>query len=170
MEKSILTKMLVGILTPLIVMLVSAAVIISVNVGSSTKGLTKADLSAQSAAASYQVSEFFTQYNSVVTQMALNHEIIELLGNVKSGETASASDSYGAVSATLDNILADDPDNITLVWLVDLDSKESIRSGGVIKGMPDYDITARSWYAELMEKKECLLRIPMRTVPSALWS
>lgn len=159
-EKSILSKMVIGILAPLIVMLIIAAVIISINVGATTKQLTRDELTASSEAASYQVSEFFTQYNSVVTQMAMNQEVVTLLDEVMAGETAKEADNYFSVSATLDNILSNDPDNITLVWLVDLDSGESIRSGGVIKGMPDYDITTRSWYTELMEKKKLFITEP----------
>lgn len=159
-KKSILTKMLFGILVPLIAVLVIAAGIILVNVKNATEQLTENDLLAKSESAAFQISEFFTKYNEVVTQMSLNQQIIEMMEEIKKGGTATDSDLYDSVADTLDHILENDGGNITLVWLVDLDSGESIRSGRAIRGMPDYDITERSWYTELMEKQSLFITEP----------
>lgn len=159
-KKSILTKTLIFILLPVLCVFVIATVLIIIEVKKSTLDIIQEELTAKSETAAYQVSEFFTKYSEAVIQMSANDEILNLIQEVDSAGEAKNSARYESVSNTLNHTLGYDDSNLTLVWLVDLDSKDTIRSGNVIKGLPDYDMTTRSWYKELMEKQTLIVTEP----------
>ncbi len=159
-KKGMLSKALRGILLPIILLLFGAGIVIILFVKSTTTNLMLDEMSSKSEAVAYGTSEFFTRYLELVKQMGTNEEIKKMFLESGSGDTAVNLPYYDSIAKTLDNILATDSENIPLVWLVDLDSGESIRSGGVRKGLPDYDITTRSWYTELMEKKSLFITEP----------
>lgn len=156
---SIVFKIILGIILPAALIFVGAGWLILNKVSDSVLELSFDEMAAQSSAASYQVSEFFTSYIGVVEQMATNYQIERLMGEVTKGSDARSAASYGDVAKTLDQILAYDS-NLSLVWLVDLDSGDTIRSKDVVRGLPDYDITQRGWYHQLMEHKSLFLTAP----------
>lgn len=158
-KKSILAKMLMGIILPILLVFILASILILERMEHSLTEVTTNELEAKSESAAFQVSEFFTKYSEVVNQMGTNYQIEKLFHELSSAGEAKNAFSYSDVVRTMDQILNSDS-NISLVWAADINSGESIRSGGVVKGLPDYDITTRSWYAEVMEKNDSIITDP----------
>ncbi len=157
-RKCILFKIFIGIFLPLIIVLILASQMVLNKVEESIIKITKNQLVAQSEEVSAKVNDFFTKYIEVVNQMSNNYQVEKFFTDLTlSGETKN-NPLYPDTSKTFDYI-QEDP-NISLVWTADLDSGESIRSGGVVKGLPDYDMTARSWYKEIMASKSMTITAP----------
>ena len=59
-------------------------------------------------------------------------------------------------------ISSDSDDIISLAWTVDLDSKDSVRSSGITRGLTidEYDVTTRDWYIEAMEAQDFIITEP----------
>lgn len=159
-KKSILKKTLLGTLLPIVLVFTIAGALILATVKNSSTQITTRELSAKSEAAAYQVSEFFTRYTELVKQISTSAQLEAYLKELAPGTSAASLSSHQHISQTLDNIQATDPDNITLVWLADLDTGDNIRSGGVVTGMPDFDITTRSWYEPLVNDKVLFITDP----------
>lgn len=159
-KKSILTKLLIGILVPAILIFAFSALSILSKVRRDITTVTEGELMAHSQAAANQVSDFFTKYTELVRQIGCNEAVALLLESSTEPGDSQQAPTYELASKSLDNILASD-DNISLVWTADFDSGDSVRSGGVIRGKnTDYDITERSWYQQTMEHKELFITEP----------
>ena len=159
-QQSILKKTLIRILGSAAVLLLITGVIIVIISRSTISNLWEKEIIATTQAVSNNVNEFFTKYFEIVTQMETHVEILTLFNNLGEGDKAEDSPYYPPVAESLDLIRDTDPANIPLVWMNDLASGESIRSGGRIRSLPDYDFTTRSWAIELAEKKRMIITEP----------
>lgn len=159
-KKSILKKTLLGTLIPIVLVFAAAGALILTTVKNSSTQITTRELTAKSEAAAFQVSEFFTRYTELVKQLSANAQLEAYFKELTPGANPKAQSHYEIVSQTLDNVQATDSDNITLVWLADIDTGENIRSGGVVAGLPDFDITTRSWYEPLVSQKKLFITDP----------
>lgn len=150
-KKHILTKLLFGILLP-VVLIMSIISFTILNILESTiTSVSKSDLTSQSTAVSYQISEFFTKYQQCVLQLSNTQAVQNLLAEVTAPGKSKEAPSYQDVLHTFDNVIKTD-DTISLVWMADFDSGDSVRSGGKIKSLPDYDITTRDWYIKTKQQ------------------
>lgn len=159
-RKSIQGKLLSRILIPLVLafILLGTVVIISVRMQVTNVIHEKVQLSSESAA--NEVSDFFTKYLEIVNQMGENEALLEMFRQINTPGTSADVDAYPLAEQCLNNILAYD-DNISLAWTVDYNTGESIRSGGVIKGLEtDYDVTTRDWYIEAMDAMSLIITEP----------
>lgn len=159
-EKSILTKIMLGIGVPIVLVLCLTAAVILGQVNRSLEVTLDSELQAKSQAASYQASEFFTKYFELVRQIGCNETVVQMLREIHRPGAAIDAPSYQAAAKSLDRVL-DSDGQISLVWTADFDSGESVRSGGVVRGMTtDYDITTRDWYQQVMNHQDVFLTEP----------
>ena len=158
-KKSIITRLVIGIIIPVVIIFMLASIFIVQRVHQALMDAADYELSANSKIAALDVELFFTKYIEIVSGMTYNVQSHDLFTELSRGIKGHEADSYASIVKTFDNILASD-ENITLVWTADFDSGESVRSGGVVRGLPDYDITTRSWYAEIMANKTLIITEP----------
>lgn len=158
--KSIRTKMLFRIITPLFVLLVLTALLISYQVRSTISRGKAEEIRGGSTTVAYQVSEYFTKYMETARQTASNNELIRLFEEVKPGDRIAEADLYDTVIKTMSNIHQTDPDNILVSWVADADSSQCIEDTGYISEIGKWDITTRDWYADVVKAGTTIVTEP----------
>lgn len=160
-KKSIRQKLILGIIAPLIIIIIFFGVLITAFVGKNFSTMQWATVEDKSLSASYQINGFFTKYLEVVKQMEFNEPIIQMMRDMKSPGDALTVSSYDLAEMCLNKIFESD-EVISLAWTVDLDSGDSVRSGGITRGLTidDYDVTTRDWYIQAMEAKKLIITEP----------
>ncbi|MCL2718930.1 MAG: methyl-accepting chemotaxis protein [Lachnospiraceae bacterium] len=159
-DKGIIYKFIMGIIAPFAIIFILAGLIVLLNTRSSLMNAANFELEANSNATALEIDIFFTKYIELTKQMAHNTQSRDMfLSLTPDTKGVDVLDIVNIAVETYDRILADDA-FITLVWTADFDSGESVRSGGVIRGLPDYDMTTRGWYTEMMTNRALTITEP----------
>lgn len=104
------------------------------------------ELQQDSEAISLQVEKYFSPFERMVKQLALDEDVQTILTTTKAGQKMTKNEVYPAVLKKLVAVAGLDTENIQGVFTADLDSNASITSAGGISG-DDYDCTTRTWYS-----------------------
>lgn len=104
------------------------------------------ELRQDSEAISLQVEKYFSPFERMVEQLALDEDVQTILTTTKAGQKMTENEVYPAVLKKLVAVAGLDTENIQGVFTADLDSNASITSAGGISG-DDYDCTTRTWYS-----------------------
>ena len=104
------------------------------------------ELRQDSEAISLQVEKYFSPFERMVKQLALDEDVQTILTTTKAGQKMTENEVYPAVLKKLVAVAGLDTENIQGVFTADLDSNASITSAGGISG-DDYDCTTRTWYS-----------------------
>ena len=119
-KESIKKKMLVRLITPTVIGLVIAGVLISIMAGTQIQHLQNENIQSSSMNAAYQISEYFTKYMEVSRQMGANQELIAMFEEVKPGDKIAESRQYASVMATMTNMHNTDTENKICIRLIKL--------------------------------------------------
>lgn len=149
--------MLIGV--PIVIAFCATAVITLDNVNESVSKLTSNELSARSISTSHEIDVLFSRYLEVTKQMAANPQIEDLLLRTTPGMVITSVEGFPQIKKNLDNVQATDPDNIVVSWIADIDSSQFTQSDGAISD-PDYVITERGWYKDLIKKQKAFITEP----------
>ena len=103
------------------------------------------ELEKDSQAVSLQVEKYFSPFERMVEQLAIDKDVQNLLETTKSGQKMTDNEIYSEVLDKMVGVANLDTDNIQGVFVADIDSNASITSAGTISG-DDYDVTSRAWY------------------------
>lgn len=103
------------------------------------------ELQQDSEAVSLQVEKYFTPFETMAEQLALDQDVKDLLTSTAADERMNEKPLYKTVLQKMIDVAGLDTTNIQGVFIADLDSSASITSGGSISGA-DYDVTTRAWY------------------------
>lgn len=147
-RKSLKQKMMIRTITPTIIGLAAAGILISIFVGGQIQKLQNQNIQSSSLNIAYQIDTYFTRYMEISRQLGANQELIDLFEETKPGEEIAKEENYSAVMATMTNMHQTDADNILVSWAADVDSSQCIEDSGYISVLGEWDITTRSWYEE----------------------
>lgn len=159
-KKSIKKKLLVRTITPTVVGLLIAAVLISIIAGSQIQSLQNQNIKNSSLNAAYQISEYFTKYMEVSRQLGANQELADMFAETEPGEPIDQVQQYASVMSTMTNMHNTDADNILVCWAADLDSSQCIEDSGYVSVIGEWDITSRSWYDQVLAEGATILTEP----------
>ncbi|MBO5473905.1 MAG: methyl-accepting chemotaxis protein [Lachnospiraceae bacterium] len=157
---SIKKKMLTRTITPTVAGLLIAAVLIAIIAGVQIKSLEDQNIKNCSLNAAYQISEYFTKYMEVSRQLGANQELADLFEQVQAGSPIDQAEQYASVIATMTNMHNTDADNILVCWAADVDSSQCIEDSGYVSTIGEWDITTRSWYAQVLEAGTTIVTEP----------
>lgn len=157
---SIKSKLLKGIIIPMVVLLLIAVIIISFIVSHSIDILQTEKLSAESSSASYEISEYFTKYLEIATQLSLNTQVQNLFEHTAKGKKITETEGYKEAMDTLSQAHNSDSENVQVCWLADMDSSQCVEDTGYVSEMGKWDITTRDWYKQVMEEKKTVITEP----------
>lgn len=104
------------------------------------------ELQQDSEAISLQVEKYFSPFERMVKQLALDEDVQTILTTTKAGQKMTENEVYPAVLKKLVAVAGLDTENIQGVFTADLDGNASITSAGGISG-DDYDCTTSTWYS-----------------------
>jgi methyl-accepting chemotaxis protein len=158
-KRSILLKFLIGVIIPVIICLCILLVSIFSLVKSQIEESTAETLTANSRQASFQVGEFFIQYQKIAETLAANPDIQKLFKEVGKETLITSPEVFADVKANLINAQEMDSENILSAWVADIDSSQLTQSDGYTSGA-DWDVTKRSWFIELNQKNGFVLTQP----------
>ncbi len=145
-QDSIKHKMLVRTITPTVIGLLVAGVLISVIAGAQIQSLQNENIRNSSLNAAYQISEYFTKYMEISRQLGADGELVSLFEEVEAGSPISEAEQYDSVMATMTNMHESDAENILVMWAADVNSSQCIEDSGYVSQIGEWDITSRSWY------------------------
>ncbi len=125
-KQGIKGKMMRGIITPTMVVLVFVAAVILLLVRGSVGNLRTAEITAESAQVTNLVSEYFTRYMEVTRQFGANNELRKLFEEVKEGDKISEAKLFDTVRKNMTNVFHTDEEDILVCWIADVDSSQCV--------------------------------------------
>ena len=139
----IVPKLLLGILCPLIICMVLVSVFLGLRGSSIVNEIMSAQLNAQTDSAANEIDSFFKQYYGVAECLAAT----QIARDATDTDTSFADQSlYRSLVETLQLIQQQDSENITSVWLVNLQTGEIIeiiQNDSMLYTSNDFDYSTR---------------------------
>ena len=153
----IVPKLLLGILCPLIICMVLVSVFLGLRGSSIVNEIMSAQLNAQTDSAANEIDSFFKQYYGVAECLAAT----QIARDTTDTDTSFADQSlYRSLVETLQLIQQQDSENITSVWLVNLQTGEIIeiiQNDSMLYTSNDFDYSTRSWYTLVSSQQETIV-------------
>lgn len=159
-RESIKKKMLVSTITPTVVGLVVAAILISILAGTQIQSLKNETIKDSSLNAANQISEYFTKYMEVSRQLGANQQLADLFAEIGEGQPIDQASQYDSVMKTMTNMHQTDSENILVCWAADMDSSQCFEDSGYVSVIGEWDITTRSWYNLVINEGVTVLTEP----------
>lgn len=145
--KSILIKMLAGILLPVVLILGASGMFIMGKVKNTVTTLTDENLLESSQKAALETDKFLSKYTVMAEQVASNKTIIDILKNTNNkAQRFQGNEDYLHILQVLMDTTKVDSENIMLTWLADIDTSQVMQNDKYTTDV-GWDITSRPWYA-----------------------
>lgn len=160
-RKSLAGKIMKWVAGPVMAIFLVSGLLILLVVRSTVTYLSKAELTATSQAAAYQVSEFFTTYLSRVEEASTNELYEEIMLDTGKGKLLADSALFDKAMAGLQKAAATD-ENIMASWIADFDASSLVMSDGFLSEQ-GWDVTQRPWY-KVNETKTAVITEPYSDV------
>ena len=155
MKFGIVPKLILGILTPLIVVLIIITIFLGLQGSKTINEVMSAELNAETRAASNEVNSFFERYYGIseclaATQIIRDATTQEVEGGIR------AHNLYGSLLETLRLIQQDNAEDIDFVWVTNLSTGEILQNDGTVYEPEEVDYSTRSWYKMVAEKQDTI--------------
>ena len=143
MKFGIVPKLILGILTPLIVVLIIITIFLGLQGSKTINEVMSAELNAETRAASNEVNSFFERYYGIseclaATQIIRDTTTQEVEGGIR------AHNLYGSLLETLRLIQQDNAEDIDFVWVTNLSTGEILQNDGTVYEPEEVDYSTRS--------------------------
>ena len=103
------------------------------------------ELRMESEAAALQLERYFSPFERMVEQQAVNTEIKAIINTTVAGQNITGNIKYSSVFNNLLEVKRLDDDNILATWIADIDANVVTQSDRYTSGA-DFDITTRPWF------------------------
>ena len=103
------------------------------------------ELKMESEAAALQLEQYFSPFERMVEQQAVNTEIKSIINTTVAGQNITGNIKYSSVFNNLLEVKRLDDDNILATWIADIDANVLTQSDRYTSGA-DFDITTRPWF------------------------
>ena len=103
------------------------------------------ELRMESEAAALQLEQYFSPFERMVEQQAVNTEIKSIINTTVAGQNITGNIKYSSVFNNLVEVKRLDDDNILATWIADIDANVLTQSDRYTSGA-DFDITTRPWF------------------------
>lgn len=151
--KSIVRKMILTTIVPAVIMFLVLIFIVVGNVKNSIGEQSNEVIKRSSISASWQISQFFADYMSLVKTGAVNDTFKNYMSDLTTDTRAVDSPEYESILNELKQLAYLDTTNIQAAWIGDLDSSQLVMSDGFVSELGgDWVITERAWYVSMMER------------------
>ncbi|MDD4844699.1 MAG: methyl-accepting chemotaxis protein [Anaerotignum sp.] len=153
LQKSIARKMILVTVVPLIILFCVLFVLVSGHVQKSIKGQSNEIVRTSSLSASWQISQYLSEYTTLVKTGATNSIFSDYMEKVTVETPVKSTPEFTEIFEELQRIASLDSTNILAAWMADLDSSQLIMSDGYVAEVDgDWVITQRPWFINMMEK------------------
>ncbi len=150
----IVPKLLLGILCPLIISMVLVTIFLGMRGSAIVNDIMNDQLNAQANEAANMADSFFNHYYGVAECLAATQIVRDTTDS-----TGSFTDHtlYPSLLETLRLIQQRDSENVSTVWVVNLQTGESIQNDGMLYTAQDFDYSTRSWYQLVSSKQDTII-------------
>ena len=133
----------IGISVTAVLAIIAVVTLLQMNNMGTTANDT--ELRLESEAAALQLEKFFSPFERMVEQQAVNTEIKAVINTTNAGQKLNANIKYSTVLNNMLDAKRLDDDNILATWIADIDANALIQSDKYVSG-EDFDITSRPWF------------------------
>ena len=133
----------IGISVSLVLILIAVVTLLQVNNMGTTANNT--ELKLESEAAALQLEKFFSPFERMVEQQAVNSEIKSIINTTGQGQNITKNIKYSVVLNNLMETKKLDDTNIFATWIADIDANVLTQSDQFTSGA-DFDVTSRPWF------------------------
>ncbi|MBR4982135.1 MAG: HAMP domain-containing protein [Lachnospiraceae bacterium] len=133
----------IGISVSLVLVLIAVVTLLQVNNMGTTANNT--ELKLESEAAALQLEKFFSPFERMVEQQAVNSEIKSIINTTGQGQNITKNIKYSVVLNNLMETKKLDDTNIFATWIADIDANVLTQSDKFTSGA-DFDVTSRPWF------------------------
>ncbi|MDO9493925.1 methyl-accepting chemotaxis protein [Acetobacterium sp.] len=148
-QVNLLTRILIYIGIPIVIIYGISSFITLYNVNTSITGLTEKQLATESDAAANEIAGAFNKYLEITRQMAVNSQFEDVTAEIMPGMDPMAAPGFAKAEKSLSGVKASDP-NILDAWVGDPDSNNLLLSKGFYAS-PDWIMVERPWYTQMMD-------------------
>ncbi len=153
LQKSIARKMILVTVVPLIILFCVLFVLVSGHVQKSIKAQSNEIVRTSSISASWQISQYLSEYTTLVKTGATNSIFSDYMEKVTVETPVKSTPEFTEIFEELQRIASLDSTNILAAWMADLDSSQLIMSDGYVSEVDGgWVITQRPWFINMMEK------------------
>ena len=145
-KSGILTKLLIGIIVPLVIILTFIGVQLNRDVEKTVVTLNDNYLESETLAAAKQLDSQLQRYMGMVEAMSQSKEETQKVSSWHAG--FKGTQEQEEVLTFLKNFQSSD-DMIASTWIYNLTAKEMLQSDGTYKNSAEFDATGRQWYGTL---------------------
>ncbi|NCC16252.1 MAG: methyl-accepting chemotaxis protein [Clostridia bacterium] len=159
--KSIARKMIATTILPAIVLFLVLIFVVSGHVKNSINAQSNEVIKTSSISASWQISQYLSEYLSLVETGSTNSQFRDYMEKVTTEINVKDTPEFSSIFNELKLIQSLDPSNIQAAWIADLDTSQLIMSDGYVAELgSDWVITERPWFITMMEKKGLAISDP----------
>ena len=127
------------------IIFVIVAIVVVVLTSNTITEANNTELTLESQAASYQLSDFFDEYCAIVEAMTTNVQIQEYMNTTRTYLDIRLNTYYSDVMKAIKGIQALHSDTILAAWVADIDTNGLIMSDGYVAD-ETYVVSSRPWY------------------------
>ena len=157
-RKKLMTKILISISVPIIIVYTVTSVLIARTSSNAISDSTADSLTAKSQAASFQVENYFSKYTQIVKQLKLNASMQNFVNGAGTTDDVKKLSQFNDISNTLANITKSDTNNILATWVADTATKQLINQKSGVTN--NYVLSSRPWYETLKNSKDVIITDP----------
>ena len=133
----------IGISVTVVLAVIAVVTLLQMNNMGTTANDT--ELRMESEAAALQLEQYFSPFERMVEQQAVNTEIKSIINTTVAGQNITGNIKYSSVFNNLVEVKRLDDDNILATWIADIDANVLTQSDRYTSGA-DFDITTRPWF------------------------
>lgn len=145
-RKSILIKMLAGILLPVVLILSVSGMFIMDKVRDTVTTLSDEKLRESSQKAAVEADKFFSNYMVMAEQLAANKKVNDFLKNTDNkNQRFQSNKDYTEMLQLLIDTASVDSENVMFAWIAD-DNTSQLMQNDKFTSAINWDVTSRPWY------------------------
>ena len=133
----------IGISVTVVLAVIAVVTLLQMNNMGTTANDT--ELRMESEAAALQLERYFSPFERMVEQQAVNTEIKSIINTTVAGQNITGNIKYSSVFNNLLEVKRLDDDNILATWIADIDANVVTQSDRYTSDA-DFDITTRPWF------------------------
>lgn len=151
------TKLLVGIIAPLFILLFILGAFLYTNVMNNFDELIQHEIQAEAKVGKEKIENIINQYYVITDMMTQSSNIQRIFNDTKQNHIEFKQSSLFQFTVNELKRIQSRDSIIQSAWIVDVNNSQLLRSDGYQSGKNWGDLKARPWYDLVMEKKETIL-------------
>lgn len=145
---------------------IAVAIIVAILVKVQLDDTNEEQLTLESQSAAHELNVYFQKNMRLVESLSVDPNTVQAIEATNEKVRLQATNTFSYAMAYMQELQAQDSENIQALWIESLASNEAVTTAGYVTGS-DFDVTADEWYRAAVQK-ELILTAPYLDVASGL--